>query len=140
MVGMITWTEASVLFLLSGIHFYWMAGGKLGVFSAIPSRGSELVFYPSNVGTGIVAGALALAGWFVLELGEAVERTLFPDWLLMYGGWVLAFVFIIRTIGDFRWVGFFKKHKGTLFAQRDTMLYSPLCLLIGGCLIFLTNN
>ncbi|TCZ78124.1 DUF3995 domain-containing protein [Paenibacillus albiflavus] len=140
MVSFFTWVVGGILFLLSGIHLYWMAGGRRGALAAIPSKGSELLFRPTNVATGIVAGALALAGWFVLELGEVVEWLLFPDWVFIYGGWVLSAVFIIRAIGDFRWIGFFKKQKGTLFAKWDTMLYSPLCLFIGICLIFLTKG
>ena len=35
-----------------------------------------------------------------------------------------------RGIGDFRYVGFFKRVKGSLFATRDTYLYSPLCMVL----------
>ena len=140
MVSVVTWIVGGVLFLLSGIHLYWMTGGRRGALAAIPSKGSELLFRPTKIATGIVAGALALAGWFVLELGEVVERLLFPDWLFFYGGWALSGVFIIRTVGEFRWIGFFKKQKGTLFAKWDTLLYSPLCLFIGICLVFLTSK
>ncbi|MHA7965352.1 DUF3995 domain-containing protein [Paenibacillus sp. CAU 1782] len=64
-------------------------------------------------------------------LGGAVERLLFPDWLFSFGGWLLGSLFRIRAIGDLKWVGFFKKRKGTLFAKWDTALFSPLCLLLG---------
>lgn len=67
----------------------------------------------------------------MLELGGVVERYLFPEWLFLFGGWVLGGIFLLRTIGDLKWVGFFKKQKGTLFATWDTMLNSPLCLLLG---------
>ncbi|MBW5447651.1 DUF3995 domain-containing protein [Cohnella sp. CFH 77786] len=140
MVNVISWIVGAILFLISGIHLYWMAGGRKGALAAIPSAGSEPVFLPTKIATGIVAGALALSGWFVLELGEAIERLLFPDWLLTYGGWTLAGVFLIRTVGDFRWVGFFKKRKGTLFAKWDTVLYSPLCLFLGLGLIYVMND
>lgn len=40
--------------------------GTRGALAAIPSNGSDLLFRPSKAATGIVAGALALAGWFVL--------------------------------------------------------------------------
>ncbi|WP_028594418.1 DUF3995 domain-containing protein [Paenibacillus assamensis] len=127
-----------ILFLLSGIHLYWVAGGKGGFLAAIPSDGSELKFRPTKMATSVVAGGLALAGLFVLELGEVMEGLIFPDWLFLYGGWILSGVFILRAVGDFRWVGFFKKQKGTLFAKWDTLLYSPLCLFIGICLIIVT--
>lgn len=139
-MSMFTWIVGGVLFLLSGIHLYWMAGGRAGALAAIPSTGSESLFQPTAMATGFVAAALAVAGWFVLELGEVAQRVLFPDWSFIYGGWTLASIFIIRAVGDFRWVGLFKKQRGTLFAKRDTFLYSPLCLFIGSCLIIVITN
>lgn len=121
----------SVLFALSAIHWYWVAGGKRGSIAAIPSNGSELLFQPSRLATGMVASALALAGWFVLELGGVFAQLLFPDWLLLFGGCALSIVFIARSIGEFRWLGFFKKRRDTVFAKWDSLLYSPLCLCIG---------
>lgn len=140
MVVVFTWIVSGIFFLLSGIHLYWMAGGKKGTLSAIPSDGSELLFRPSIASTGIAAGGLALAGWIALELGEAVQSPMLPDWLITYGGWVLAGLFLIRSVGDFRWMGFFKKQKGTLFAKWDTVLYSPLCLFICFCLLLIMDN
>ena len=49
--------------------------------------------------------------------------------------WLIAAVFALRAIGDFRYVGFFKRVRGSKFARLDTLAYSPLCtalaLLIG---------
>ncbi len=129
-----------ILFVLSGIHLYWVAGGRRGLLAAIPSDGSKINFRPTKMATAVVAVALAAAGLFVLELGEVMERLIFPDWLFRYGGWILSGVFLLRTVGDFRWIGFFKKQKGTLFAKWDTLLYSPLCLFIGIGLIFVING
>lgn len=136
----IIWLVSGVLFVVSGVHVYWMFGGKKGAKAAIPSIGSEAKFRPTILATGIVAGALGIAGWFVLELGEVVERFVFPGWFYTYGGWALSGVFIVRAVGEFRWVGFFKKEKGTLFAKWDSTLYSPLCLFIGICLIVIMNT
>ncbi|MCI3926973.1 DUF3995 domain-containing protein [Paenibacillus sp. TRM 82003] len=119
-----------------------MAGGNRWVSAVIPSKGmeAERLFQPTKLETGSVAAALALAGWFVLELAGVIERVLYPEWLIVYGGWALSAVFIIRSIGDFRWLGFFKSKQGTLFAKMDTLLYSPLCLLIGIGVIILING
>ncbi len=140
MADVVTWMVGGVLFLVSAMHWYWMAGGTKGSSAAIPARGSELLFRPTKIATGIVATAMAAAGWFVLELGGVVERLLFAGWFHTYGGWALACVFLIRSIGEFRWVGFFKREKGTLFAKWDTVLYSPLCLCIGVCLLWITSS
>lgn len=83
----------SILLALSAVHWYWIAGGKRGLIAAIPSNGSELLFSPSKLATGMVASALAVAGWFVLELGGVFTQLLFPDWLLLFGGWALSIVF-----------------------------------------------
>ncbi|MDQ1911417.1 DUF3995 domain-containing protein [Paenibacillus sp. GD4] len=136
MAVVFAWVVGIILFAVSGIHLYWMAGGRKGALAAIPSIGSEAVFRPTKIATGIVAGALAVAGLFVLQLGGAVPGLLvFPGWFMNYGGWTLALVFLIRAVGDFRWVGFMKQRRGSVFARWDTLLYSPLCLFLGLCLI-----
>ncbi|MFF2092725.1 DUF3995 domain-containing protein [Paenibacillus sp. NPDC058174] len=140
MAGVIAGIIGSILFVLSGIHLYWVAGGRRGLLAAIPSDGSNIKFQPTKIATSVVAGALALAGLFVIELGEVMERLIFPEWLFRYGGWMLSGVFLLRTVGDFRWIGFFKKQKETSFAKWDTLLYSPLCLFIGIGLIFVVNS
>ena len=37
---------------------------------------------------------------------------------------------MMRAIGDFKLVGFFKAARGSAFARRDTLLYSPVCLTL----------
>ena len=51
-------------------------------------------------------------------------------WINVYGLKIIAGVFLVRAIGDFRYVGFFKKIKGTIFANLDTKFYTPLCILL----------
>ncbi|USB33538.1 DUF3995 domain-containing protein [Paenibacillus sp. YPG26] len=126
----LSWAIGMILFILSALHIYWICGGRWGAAGAIPSRGGEPLFRPSAVSTGVVAILLALAAWLVLEL-EAIKPVLFPEALLWIGGWLLGAVFTLRAIGDFRWVGFFKKEKGTVFARLDSRFYSPLCLFLG---------
>lgn len=129
-MDLLSWIIGIILFVLSGIHIYWIFGGRWGTTAAIPSRGEEPLFRPSAISTGVVALLLALAAWLVLELG-AITPVLFPEVLLRIGGWLLGAVFTLRAIGDFRWVGFFKKTKGTTFARMDSVFFSPLCLFIG---------
>ena len=40
-------------------------------------------------------------------------------------------VLLLRAIGDFNLVGFFKRIRGSAFARMDTWFYSPLCVLLG---------
>jgi hypothetical protein len=37
---------------------------------------------------------------------------------------------VARAIGEFKYLGFFKRVTGSKFARLDTLLYSPLCLLL----------
>ena len=54
-----------------------------------------------------------------------------PNLINNYGLYALAIVLIIRAMGDFKYVGFFKTIKNTPFADYDTRYYSPLCLFLG---------
>ncbi len=42
----------------------------------------------------------------------------------------LALGLLARAVGDFKYVGFFKKLRDSRFATLDSWLYSPLCLLL----------
>jgi hypothetical protein len=138
-LSMIAGAAAAVMLsLLAVIHIYWAAGGKIGKAAAIPSRDSEPLFTPTPFTTIIVAIALiamaalnaAKIGWIVIPgISEFVRN----------GIWITAGIFLLRAIGDFRYIGFFKRHRESRFAQLDTLLYSPLCLLLS-CLMFISAN
>jgi hypothetical protein len=48
---------------------------------------------------------------------------------------VLVAVFAIRALGDFKYVGFFKKVKNTDFAINDTKYFTPLCAFVAVSLL-----
>ena len=131
----------SCIFLfLSGLHVYWGLGGKWAKDAAVPRNinGTKRI-NPSSFDCFIVAFLLLGAEFFVL-----VESRLllfkWPGWLLHSGSWILIALFAARAIGEFRYVGFFKKMKTSKFAYLDTKYYSPLCVLIAAllcCLEFL---
>ena len=73
--------------------------------------------------------ALLLAAALSLEYIGVFSLPL-PPWLTSLGMWMLGAVFLLRAVGDFRYVGFFKRHTDTRFARLDTLFYSPLCLLL----------
>ncbi|SEK04015.1 DUF3995 domain-containing protein [Paenibacillus polymyxa] len=136
MLELLTWAVGGILFILSGMHVYWVFGGQKGAKAAIPSTGTDLLFKPSKIGTSIVAFLLALAAWFVLQLGGVAPFRFFHSFY-SYGAGLLSSLFILRSIGDFKWVGFFKRKKGTVFAKWDTVLYSPLCFLLGTAILMI---
>lgn len=87
----------------------------------------------------MVAIGLLVFGLFVLQKGGLLNFTI-PAWLDTYGLWIMAGIFIVRAIGDFKYVGFFKRIKHTTFGQMDTKYYSPVCLIIGILTILLAMN
>jgi hypothetical protein len=122
---------AAVFALLSFLHLYWAAGGGFGRGAVIPTAdgGGKRLLHPSPFVTILVAAALFAAMLVVLGrvkfLGAVVPNRIFHP-----GTWVISLLFLLRAIGDFRYVGFFKSVSGTDFARRDTILFSPLCLFI----------
>lgn len=115
---------------ISGIHFFWAFGGRWGADAAIPTNEEgRKMLSPDIFATLIVAfGVLAMA---LLHLEKVQTLNLpIPAWINTYGLKIIAGIFLIRAIGDFRYVGFFKKVKNTKFANLDIRYYSPLCLIL----------
>ncbi|NBC67076.1 MAG: DUF3995 domain-containing protein [Bacteroidetes bacterium] len=117
-----------IFFCLATIHFYWGLGGEWGMNKAIPgTNDGQLLFQPGPYATSLIGIMLLMAGVFYLL--RLLNVNMVP-WLSMAGLWVIPFLFMLRAIGDFKYVGFFKTIRQTNFGQLDTLLYSPLCLLI----------
>jgi Protein of unknown function (DUF3995) len=137
MIVIIAITLFTIFLFLSCIHFYWAFGGHWGVDSVLPAKSNnEKIMQPGLFATIMVALVLLTFALFILIKAGLLQTTL-PTWLQQYGLYILASLFIIRAIGDFKYVGFTKKLKGTKFALMDTKWYSPLCLGIGILLILL---
>jgi len=132
---MITTILSIILFLifavLGGFHFYWLFGGTWGVDKVIPTKGHEMTT-PSipKFATLIVALVLVSFGLLYLIKPGLVQVQL-PNWVNNYAYWFIPSIFILRAIGEFNYVGFFKKIKHTAFAKADSKIFSPLCLAIG---------
>lgn len=114
---------------LSLLHFYWLLGGRLGLNAAIPEIDGKPAFQPSATATLVVAIGLALCAWLIAATGGVLSLPL-PYSVLSWLTRALALVLLLRAIGDFRLVGFFKRIRGSRFARLDTVLYSPLCLVL----------
>ena len=125
---------AAILLAISAVHLYWATGGTAGKAGAIPSLGGAPVIRPSRAGTATVGLAIAAVAALALAT-SGVLPTPAPRRILQAASALLALVFAVRAVGDFRYVGFFKRVRGTLFARRDTLCYSPLCCLIAALLV-----
>lgn len=120
---------------LSALHVYWAVGGQWALAASIPSTSTgEKLFNPGRVGTWIVAlGLLAFALLTYLHLNNFYPAIAPYLNQLTLG---IAFIFLMRTVGDFKYIGLFKKVKGTPFAKQDTKIYIPLCFYLAmSCLL-----
>lgn len=120
--------NAFIFFLLAALHLYWVLGRGGGMDTTIPTDGNgRKLFRPGKGITLVVAFGLfvfglcnmAFAGW--LRIG-------FSQVYICYGILLIAIIFLLRAIGDFRYIGLTKRHKQSPFARWDTRLYTPLCL------------
>ena len=124
---------------LSALHVFWAAGGRAGSVVAVPRHNGEALFTPSPLATVVVAVALvvaalvtaAAAGWLGRGTPMRIGRPL---------ACVLALVFLLRALGDFRYVGFFKSLGDDPFRSWDTWLFSPLCLAIALAALTVARN
>lgn len=118
-----------IFILISLIHVYWAFGGAWGIEGVIPElENRSAALKPPPIATLVVAGGLlgfALVHATALKLISFITADYLGICLI-----IIAAIFALRTIGDFKYVGLFKKQRIGLFAQNDTRYYIPLCVLI----------
>jgi hypothetical protein len=119
-----------ILLPLGLIHFNWVLGGTWGFEASLPTKESgERVLNPKKIDSLIVGlGLTGFALFYFIKSG--ITDWFAPTWVMTYGSWIIPGIFLLRAIGDFRYVGFFKRIKNTEFARNDTRLFAPLCLMI----------
>ena len=120
-----------ILIALGLIHFNWVVGGKFGFSESLPTNEKgERVLNPKKIDSAIVGFGLTAFGVFYLFRSGLLHYN-FPEWILIYVGWIIPLIFLLRAVGEFRYIGFFKSVKHTDFGKLDTKFFSPLCLFIG---------
>lgn len=119
----------AILLILALLHVRWAFGGVSGG-AAVPSRADGApVFRPSPLATLAVAAALTLAACLVLARGGMIPAFL-SSRLITLGTWGVAVAFALRTMGEFHYVGLFRRVHGTPFARWDARLFTPLCAVL----------
>lgn len=123
---------AAIFAAIALLHFYWAAGGVTSGAAAIPTVGGKQAFTPSAFATVMVVLAFVAAVLVVLgRIGFlGFWGDFVPQWIFRTGLYVISVLFLLRAIGEFRLVGFFKQASNSTFARWDTWFYSPLCLVI----------
>jgi hypothetical protein len=122
--------NTTIFILLSALHFYWAFGGKIWYDEVLPTSSNGLHKFNPTIGSSLFVAA----GLLFLALITAGNHGLFDKHLrrvyFRYGALIIAIIFLLRAIGDFKFIGFFKKVKWTNFGVNDTWIFSPLCSLI----------
>ena len=127
-----------ILFSLGTLHVYWALGGNWGASGAIPTKDGIALFNPSSLATIFVSLALFAAAFIVLgRIGILIKLIQLP-FIFYWGTWGIAPVFLLRAMVEFKYIGFFKIYKDSIFSYWDTRLFSPLCFFISLC-AFLIN-
>ena len=124
----------SVLIALTTIHFFWLVGGKTGMKYAFPhnSKHKKKMYHPGKFILFITTIVLAGMTWFCVAQTGSFNSILNND-TIRWGNRITGIIFILRAIGNFKYIGFTKTFKEGEFAQLDTYVYCPLCLVIAIC-------
>ena len=110
-------------------HFRMALSPSGGMSGAVPSKSGKPLFVPSVRATLAVGIVLLLFACLVAATAGLVEVGL-PARVLSWFSYGLALGLLARAVGEFKYVAFFKRVRGSRFARLDTLLYSPLCLLL----------
>ena len=130
---------ATTLGVIGGVHLYWAAGGRAGSTAAILQANDEPLFRPGRGATALVAiGLFALA---VLALWrDGLIMLPLPFFIAKIGAWLATLVFLARAIGDFKYLGWSKRVRGSQFARLDDVFYAPLCLTLAICFAVISSG
>jgi len=120
-------------------HFRMALSPGNGMSDAVPSESGKPLFVPSARATVAVGLVLLTFAWLVAATAGLVEVGL-PGRVLSWLSYALALGLSARAVGEFRYVGFFKRVRGSRFARFDTLLYSPLCLVLAVGVAFIARH
>ncbi len=129
MKNFLPWLLIAIFAALAVWHFRMALLPTQGASGAVPSVDGKPLFVPSPASTVAVGMVLLLFAVLVAATAGLVQVGI-PVRLLAWMSWALALGLLARAVGEFRYVGFFKRVRGSRFATLDTWVYSPLCLLL----------
>jgi len=116
-----------IFLIISFFHFYWAFGGPIGKTESVPITDKGILLFKPGFLACFIVGLGFLIFIFLLYLPSL---NLLPERLSKGLLWLLAIVFLMRVIGDFNYLGIFKKVKNTSFSKSDNRYFVPLCFLI----------
>jgi hypothetical protein len=128
-------TLASLLFVLALFHVSWAFGRRFGASMVIPQVEGRPTISP---GRGATLGvAVLLFGATLVALAQGHLLVGLPSVPVHWAALAAGTVFLLRALGEFRLVGFFKRVRDSNFARWDTWCFSPLSALMGGAFWYL---
>ena len=131
-----------IFLLLSLLHFYWAFGGRLWYEDVLPTNSSgSRRLNPGLTASLVVAFGLLSFGLITIGNSGTWDKYINRNYF-RFGALLISMILLLRAIGDFKFIGFFKTIKHTRFAANDTEIFSPLCVFIAlvSLLIFIFNK
>ena len=131
-----------IFIVIGGFHFYWLFGGIWGLKKVIPTKNDKLNSLKIPIYATLMVGIVLLLFGVLYFIKSGLTSIELPNGITNFSYWFIPVIFILRAIGEFNYVGFFKKINNTEFSKADSKIFSPLCLIIGitGIIIQLINN
>lgn len=114
---------------LAAWHFWMASRPSAARTHAVPSVAGKPLFTPSVGATVAVGVGLLFCAALVAATGRVIDVA-FPSRWLAGLSILLSLGLLARAIGDFRYLGFFKRVRDSRFARLDTRVYSPACLVL----------
>lgn len=117
------------------LHIYWALGGGRGLKAAIPENEEGPLFEARPGGTLFIALIFCSGALLVFLDARQIDLHSLQGYLYH----LILIIFGARAIGEFNYVGFFKRVTHSRFARYDTYFYSPLCAsisLIAGVMLW----
>lgn len=130
---------SAVFIALAVWHFRMALRPASGRGGAVPSVEGRPLFVPSAPATIGVGALLLLFAGLVAATSGLVSVALSPS-ALRWPSYALSLGLLARAVGEFKYVGFFKRVRGSRFATLDTLVYSPLCLVLALGVAFVAHE
>ena len=126
MQSLISSLVIGILLFLSLLHFYWVTGRQWSLHDALPQDDSgKAIFQPSRIASFMVGlGLLSMSFFFAVE--SQWIHFFMPKYVLKYAPFIIGGIFILRSIGDFNYVGF-SKNQETPDSLKKTQNFIHLC-------------
>jgi len=123
--------NGNILTIFAIMHLFLMTASKKTLPYFIPSKSKfqEKDLKPNKAILFLKAILLGLLTWFCF-IQVVADYNFMTEELLIWGNRFISVIFFFRAIGDFKYTGFTKNYKESDYAELDTYIFSPLCLIL----------